>query len=1164
MSMPVKEKYSLNKRHTTPGHFTRKEVGIVLIGSQDINGFILRYASLSLLSALFTIMMILPSSFLLCCAEAGDTRAVRTDFYMVKMRDGISLATDVHYLDPEVERGTILVRTPYNMSKQWKYEGWANDGWNAVAQDIRGRYASEGVSTFPVMWESAEDGYDTVQWIVNQSFSNGKVATYGGSALGVVQYCMAGVNPPNLTSQYIRMAPSDQYSISAYQGGQFKRGTMGALMASQSQAFQQSIYDNENFTQGFWGNVSLNDKWSSVNVPAIHIGGWWDAFSEGIIEGFVGYHYKGGVGARGNSKLIMGPWTHGDITSRNTFGAITFPDNSKAYFAEDMFRDMLEKFMNGTSGGAYDNWPNVTYYLMGDADDPKAPGMEWKYSDVWPIPNNQTELYFYEDGSLDARPPLIEESSTSYFYDPKDPVRTKGGQNMAYSPGPQDQRSIENREDVLLFDSPVLGSPVEVTGKIRARIHVSSDRIDTDFTVKITDVYPDGRSMLVTDGILRMRNRNGTDHWEFMEPGKTYEVEVDMWSTSYVWNTGHKIRVAVSSSNYPRFLANPNTGEGINPNPTHTLIANNTLFMDRTRASAIILPIIGNYPNKVPIMIHQPVERHLSMEDQESIELSVIVTDEDLPNLTYEWYVDGERMISETGPKMIYKADAEGNAQHVIRINVVDSGLPQMNVSWYWNLRIDDIDVDLKITDSDPESPIVVDEKEVGLINFSVSIDEEDPYPNQFLWTVNGVGVANGSNYYLFGYDHGSAGEYTIRVNVSDSFGWMTHEWELTINNVNRPPLIISVNPSYPEMSIEEEIQGMITFSVDARDPDGDDLSYEWTLNDVSVGTGPLFEFAYDMNSSEVYSLKVMVSDGDREVERSWSIVVIDVNRPPSLISIYPDQADLITNEMDEGSVEFHVEYEDPDNDTLTATWWLDGKVVGEGGTDYVFHFDQNSSGTYEILVTVTDGRLNRTYAWNLRVMDVNREPFLLSYTPLDDVEVNWSDVVVFSLEVYDPDPEDTLTYTWYRNGTSIRTGHDLSFWRINTTHVEPGTYSIRAVADDGKGLSVERIWTLIVVPPEKNKKTDDDVVDDDIPPPKQDNDDDRIYLAIVPILMVLIVILAIWYLVKSRKKARKMKADGTAVQPSDEGKPDEVALEEEALGGEESIFRSDLELKVQ
>jgi putative CocE/NonD family hydrolase len=225
---------------------------------------------------------------------------------------------------------------------------------------------------------------------------------------------------------------------------------------------------------------------------------------------------------------------------------------------------------------------------MGDVDDSNAPGNKWRQSNIWPIPYLEKEWYFHENGLLSTSFPSDYDSLT-YTYDPNNPVPTIGGQNLNWPAGPYDQSSIESRNDVLLFSTEDLLEPYEATGPIKVKLFVSSNCPDTDFTVKLTDVYPDGRSMLITDGILRMRNRNGAGHWEFMESGEVYEVEVDLWSCSYIWNAGHKIRVAVSSSNYPRFLNNPNTVDPILGNSTYN-IAENTLYLDSNHPSCIILP----------------------------------------------------------------------------------------------------------------------------------------------------------------------------------------------------------------------------------------------------------------------------------------------------------------------------------------------------------------------------------------------------------------------------------------------------------------------------------------------------------------------------------------------------------------------------------------------
>ena len=554
--------------------------------------------------------------------------------YMVEMRDGIHLATDV-YLPNNLNsaHGTILIRTPYNKNDATAVgTNLAKNGWPAVIQDMRGRYSSEGIDT--VFRNAHTDGPDTLAWIAQQSWSNGKIATFGGSALGINQYYMAGTNPPNLACQYISVATPNLYEHGVYQGGQFRKYLVEEWLRGQGSLFVlPELWSNENYSLDFWTNTSLEDNWESVNVPAIHLGGWYDCFEQGIIDGFMGYQYVGGSGALGKSKLIMGPWSHG--LNRHV-GELVYPENADYTAAGETFVEMINQYcMNGPDD--FDNRPVVSYYVMGDVDDIDAPGNEWRTAEDWPLPHTELECYFHGDGSLSTSYPT-DYAPLSYFYDPTDPVPTLGGQNLGLPRGPYDQSPVEDREDVLVFTSDVLLEPFEATGPIKARLYVSSDCPDTDFTVKLTDVYPDGRSMLITDGIIRMRNRNGFDHWEFMQPGEIYEVEVDVWSTSYIWNTGHRVRVAISSSNYPRFLNNPNTADPIYGNTTYN-VAENVLYMDGEHPSCIILPV----PNQVlkndpPVTPSIPQGKNLCLK-QETYSYTTFINDPegDPVYLLFDW-----------------------------------------------------------------------------------------------------------------------------------------------------------------------------------------------------------------------------------------------------------------------------------------------------------------------------------------------------------------------------------------------------------------------------------------------------------------------------------------------------------------------------------------------
>ena len=519
-----------------------------------------------------------------------DESSIIKKTYMVPMRDGIKLATDVYKPIGLIKpHGCILLRTPYNKD-DLKDLGilLALARWPTIIQDIRGMYASEGV--YQGFRKCQTDGPDTLAWIASRDWSNGKVATVGPSALGITQYFTASANPPELACQGIMVASPNLHKHAVYQGGEFRKVFVEKWLESVDASYLlPEIFEYENYSLDYWSNVTLDDNWEDINVPAIHMGGWYDIFLQGITEGYDGYQHRSGPGALGKSKLIIGPWTHeGYITYEQ--GQLLYPENSrKMVEMVKMFLEMVDKYTMNENND-FEERPNIWYYVMGDVDDIDSPGNEWRFADEWPIPADYESWYFHENGVL-SKPLPSEFNPITYTYDPTNPVPTIGGMNLKIPAGPYDQTSIESRNDVLVFTSEVLSEPLEITGPIKARLFVSSDCPDTDFTVKLTDVYPDGRSMLVTDGILRMRNRNGVDHWEFMNSGEIYEIEVDLWSTSLVFNEGHRIRVAISSSNYPRFLANPNTIDPITINTTYN-VAQNTLFLDDEHSSCIILPEI--------------------------------------------------------------------------------------------------------------------------------------------------------------------------------------------------------------------------------------------------------------------------------------------------------------------------------------------------------------------------------------------------------------------------------------------------------------------------------------------------------------------------------------------------------------------------------------------
>jgi predicted acyl esterase len=511
---------------------------------------------------------------------------------MVPMRDGVThLSTDVRLPARVGPFPVMLYRTPYNKLTDNGGTAFIPQDYAMVSQDTRGRYASEGEDRifYDDAWGVNQDGYDTVDWIVAQPWADGRVASFGGSARGITQYMLSGTDHPNYVCGVPEVGSPNLYAHAFFQGGGFRKALVENWVGGQgSLEYLPEIEAYPNYGP-HWETVDLTTRAALVDARLMNIGGWYDIFSQGTIDGFTLLQYSGGPGALGNQKLILGPWTHG-ASGTTQQGELVYPPNSTNYTDLLSSGEWFQYWIDGADNGIMDR-PAVLYYTMGDVDDPGSPGNEWNWSDVWPPPAVPVPLYLGPDGSLGEDYPVTNSSADSYLYDPLDPVPTIGGANLTIPAGPRDQSSLETRADVLVYSTEVLQEPVEVTGRIVARLWASSDAPDTDWTVKLTDVYPDGRSMLVLDGVLRARHRESMSSEVFMQPEETYLFEVDLWSTSIVFNAGHRIRVAVSSSNDPRFDPNPNTGHPFRAD-NETLRANNTIHRDLSRPSHLLLPLV--------------------------------------------------------------------------------------------------------------------------------------------------------------------------------------------------------------------------------------------------------------------------------------------------------------------------------------------------------------------------------------------------------------------------------------------------------------------------------------------------------------------------------------------------------------------------------------------
>jgi predicted acyl esterase len=519
--------------------------------------------------------------------------------YMVPMRDGIKLATDVYLpLSGKGPWPAILMRTPYSR-KLGDTEDWVpllidlifEGAYCIIMQDTRGRFDSEGLDSlyFSDGWGKVRDGYDTVEWIAEQSWSNGKIGMWGASALGMTQYFAAGAAPPHLTCCFAIVACSDLYREAIFHGGAYRRSLVDGWLIKENSEHLIDFFTKYNDYSSRYDLLNLSTRYDSVNVPIFHVGGWYDIFTQGVINTFTGLQKNGGPMAKGKQKLLMGPWVH-DITTEST-GELTFPESTFFSFLDIMI-NWFNYWLRGIENGVLET-PDVQYYLMGDADQADGPGNRWVQAEDWPPEATQTAFYLREDRSLSLDPPLNDELPDTFIYNPLDPVPTIGGGNLNIAAGSYDQRSVESRPDVLVYTTQPLIDSLTVTGRIKVKLWASTDVLDTDFTAKLCDVYPDGRSMLLIDGIIQARHRNSLSTEKLLNPGEIYELNIDVGSTAIVFAPGHSIRLSISSSNYPRFEKNPNTGKEFRQDTTAYEIAHQSIFHNTLYPSALYLPVIG-------------------------------------------------------------------------------------------------------------------------------------------------------------------------------------------------------------------------------------------------------------------------------------------------------------------------------------------------------------------------------------------------------------------------------------------------------------------------------------------------------------------------------------------------------------------------------------------
>lgn len=526
---------------------------------------------------------------------------------MIGMGDGTLLATDI-YQPQDQGPGpwpAILIRTPYDRTRIGSipvFKFTDMNGYAVVIQDMRGTGASTGIDSCGLDdgWGENRDGYETVEWMAEQSWCDGNVGMWGVSGPGTIQYLTAGSAPPHLKCLYPIVAVPSSYHYYIYPGGERIKRDNEEWAALQGVEYMLEAWDAHPCYDEFWARTNLAERWDSVVVPIYTIAGWYDVCIEGQLDAFSLLQAEGGEGARCNQKILIGPWTHG--TGVLQAGELMYPENAALDVKAGEAIRWFDYWLKGEDNGIMDE-PPVRYYQMGDPDN-GITDIEnvWMNADTWPLPSEPLDLYLLTDGSLDSLLPVSVDDYREYTYDPQNPVPTAGGRNIFpnsnTSRGPFDQRDIESHPGILVYTSQVLEEPVVVAGKVKAHLWASSDRLDTDWSVRLCDVYPDGRSMLVGDGILRARfcNSPAFEDEELLVPDSIYEFVVDLWSSAITFAEGHKIRVSVASSNYPRFEKNPNTGAPFKRDDYDILEATNRIYCDAQHPSYISLLIPTEEP----------------------------------------------------------------------------------------------------------------------------------------------------------------------------------------------------------------------------------------------------------------------------------------------------------------------------------------------------------------------------------------------------------------------------------------------------------------------------------------------------------------------------------------------------------------------------------------
>lgn len=524
---------------------------------------------------------------------------------MIPMRDGVRLSAYLYRPAGEGQWPVLLEQRYANgntSSVRDQFTRLAQQGYVVVLANFRGSQESEGIwqGYRALGWGELQDGYDLVEWLAVQPWSTGKVGTFGSSQAGFAQNFLAVAAPPHLTAQYMIDTGLSLYHEGYRIGGttrpeRFKEMSKVCRVPEHNTPLLEEWFRHPTF-DAYWAAEDCSQHFDKMNVPCFTIGSWYDFMCVGSIDSYIGRQHRGGPQSRGQQQLLCGPWLHGRVKNVNVTGELTYPENARFPLDDHMIR-WFDHYLKGIDNGV-ERDPTVRYYVMGAVGEADAPGNEWRTAADWPLKETlSTPYYLQVDRQLTGTPSKASTGELVYKADPQQPASIPG---RAF-PGARDARDFESQPNVLTFTTEELTTPVEWTGKVTAEMFLSSDAPDTDLIVRICDVYPDGRSILIMDYVRRVRYREGYDKEVFLTPGEVVPVTFDVGWLSQCFNRGHRIRVTVASTGAPFFEPNPNTGAPLTIDaPASTQVATNRLQLHSGAASRILAPVIPARTQVVP------------------------------------------------------------------------------------------------------------------------------------------------------------------------------------------------------------------------------------------------------------------------------------------------------------------------------------------------------------------------------------------------------------------------------------------------------------------------------------------------------------------------------------------------------------------------------------